>query len=265
MILPKRQPDAHKGTFGTLAIFGGQINDQKVMLGSAVFVAKAALRTGVGLINFVADRQVLEDLIALVPQATGIIENNFQSQSSSWKAIVIGPGLGTNRVAALGEVLRLKFPTVIDADGLNILSENPDLLNDLHEDCVLTPHPKEYERLNSKIGARNPEDFAQKLGCTLVFKDNETIITNGHQKQIIEGNNPILATGGTGDVLAGLIGGLLTQYAPKEISIYECAKLAVEIHSKAADKWRDEHGSGGLIIDELIENIPTVMDELRSS
>lgn len=265
MILPIRQLDAHKGTFGTLAIFGGQINDQKVMLGSAAFVAKAAIRTGVGLVNFVARKKVLEDLIALVPQATGIIEDNFSLNSSSWKAIVIGPGLGTDKAELMKQVLKMKIPIVIDADGLNILSENPEFLNDLSEDCVLTPHPKEYERLNYRVNAKTPREFAEKTGCTLVLKGSETVITNSKDTQTSQGNNPALATGGSGDVLAGLIGGLLTQYAPDKISVFECAKLAVEIHVKAADRWREDHGSGGLIIDELIEYIPSVMDELRSS
>lgn len=265
MMLPQRHEDAHKGTFGTLAIFGGQISDQKVMLGSAAFVAKAAIRTGVGLINFVASKEVLEDLIVLVPQATGVIEDNFSSISSSWKAVVIGPGLGTNNPELLNDVLALKIPTVIDADGLNILAENPDFLTNLHESCVLTPHQKEYERLNEPVKAKTPEEFAEKTGCILVLKSSETIITNGQEKYSIQGHNPVLATGGTGDVLAGIIGGLIAQYAANEIPIYECAKLAVEIHAKAADKWRSEHGSGGLIVDELIEYIPAVMDELRSN
>lgn len=265
MILPIRQSHAHKGTFGTLAIFGGQINDQKIMLGSAAFVAKAAIRTGVGLVNFVASKKVLEDLIVLVPQATGVIEDNFSLNSSSWKAVVFGPGLGTDKVKLMKQVLEMKIPIVIDADGLNILSENPDLLNNLSGDYVLTPHPKEYERLNSQLGAKNPEEFAQKTGCILVLKGSETIITDGKEKQIVRGNNPALATGGTGDVLAGIIGGLLTQYAPNVISVYDCARLGVEIHAKAADRWRTEHGSGGLMIDELIAYVPEIMDDLGSS
>ncbi|MBW3568554.1 NAD(P)H-hydrate dehydratase [Candidatus Parcubacteria bacterium] len=262
--LPPRPAKGHKGTFGSLAVVGGQINDDKIMLGSAAFAAKAGIRSGVGLVYFAAARAVLNQLIQMVPQAIGVnLDQLGKSVKSS--ALVIGPGLGVSQatVELMGKVLPLGRPTVVDADGLNTLAQQPDLLDLIHKHCVLTPHPKEFERLAKAAAVKTADELAGKLGCCVVLKGDKTLVTDGQKSWLNNTANPALATGGTGDVLAGLIGGLLAQYAPKRLSVFECACLGVQIHSEAGLAWKAKHGSGGLLIDELINLIPNIMDRLR--
>ncbi len=266
--LPSRQADGHKGTFGTVAIFGGDISADEVMLGGPAFAAEAALRTGAGLVAFVGKREVLVELIKLVPQAVGIISSgNFEDSSKKWTSVVIGPGLGVNNqnIKLINSLLSLKLPTVIDADGLNTLAENPNISNSIHKGCVLTPHAKEFERLAKAFVVKDADELAKKLGCVVVLKDSITYVSDSTKKWSNKLKNPALATGGTGDILAGLIGGLLAQYAPKTLSVFDCARLAVEIHAEAGKEWKNQHGSGGLIIEELLALIPKVMEKMRRS
>lgn len=262
--LPPRPAEGHKGTFGSLAVVGGQINDDKVMLGSAAFVAKAGIRSGTGLVYFVAEKDVLVQLIRMVPQAIGMNLDQL-GKSIKCSALVIGPGSGVSQstVQSMEKVLQLGQPTVIDADGLNTLARQPDLLNLVHECCVLTPHPKEFERLAKAADVKTAEQLAKKLGCCVVLKGHQTSVTDGQKSWVNASANPALAAGGTGDVLAGLIGGLLAQYTPKRLSVFESACLGVQIHSEAGLDWKASHGSGGLIIDELIDLIPETIDRLR--
>lgn len=258
--LPARPIDSHKGTFGSLAVVGGQINDDSVMLGSAVFAAKAAIRSGVGLVYFVGKKDVLVELVKMVPQAVG---QNIESVKNC-SAVVVGPGLGQSALSQdyLKKVLSLELPTVIDADGLNILAKDSELFGLVHEKCVLTPHPGEFAWLSEIAKIKTVNELAKKAGCHVVLKGHHTSVTDGRQKWTSKIPNSALATGGTGDVLAGLIGGLLAQYYPR-MSAFECASLGVKIHSKAGLAWKNRHGEQGLIIDELIDLIPKTVDSLR--
>lgn len=263
--LPARLETGHKGTFGKVAIAGGSIGGQKIMLGSPAFAAKSAIRSGAGMVVFIGDENLLTRLIGLVPQAVGIVYVNNFTAGNAWESIVIGPGLGINKdnIELISKLLSLKLPTVIDADGLNTISEYPELAKALHKFCVLTPHPKEFERIAKAMSVDTVQQMTQKLGCTVILKGYNTQVADGDRHWFQEVKNPVLATAGTGDVLAGLIGGLMAQYCPGQLSVFDCARLGVEIHTKAAEKWRQAHGSGGLMIDELLELIPHTMDELR--
>lgn len=257
--LPNRPADGHKGTFGSLAVVGGQISQDMVMLGSPVFAAKAAIRCGVGLVYFIGQKDVLVELVKMVPQAVGKSLDDVKSD-----AVVAGPGLGQSdeSVDAIKKVLSLKIPTVIDADGLNILASQPKLLEAVHDKCVLTPHPGEFERLAKSAWVKTARELANKLGCCVVLKGHETTLSDGQKTWVNKVSNPALATGGTGDVLAGLIGGLLAQHVPK-LSIFDCACLGVQIHYQAGQTWSKQKGSSGLYIDELIDLIPETMSSLR--
>lgn len=258
--LPARSATGHKGTFGSLAIIGGQINDDRVMLGSAVFAAKAAIRSGVGLVYFVGQKELLVELIKMVPQAVGQKLDDVKAD-----AAVVGPGLGQSEasISMLEKVLALDLPTVIDADGLNILAKKPGLGSHLNNKCLLTPHPGEFERLAKTFDIKTAGELARKLGCGVVLKDHETAVSDGQKTWTNSSANPALATGGTGDVLSGLIGGLLAQHFPK-LSVYDSACLGVQIHSQAGLAWKQKHGSGGLIIEELIDLIPETMEKPRA-
>lgn len=252
--LPNRPKEGHKGTFGTLAVFGGHTTGDSVMLGSAYFVARSAIKAGVGLVEFVSDKDTLKELIKMLPQAIGHTYSDFNKHSDKWTTVVIGPGLSGDSadLDILRKVLKLKLPTVIDGEGLNLISRNPDLLSLIHSHCVLTPHPKEFERLASASNEFSPDKFAERYKCTLVLKDAKTNIYRGADHWEKEVNNPVLATGGTGDVLAGYIGGLIAQ-KNSGLDVYESAKLAVEINSKAADEYKSKHSDRGLEIDQLID------------
>lgn len=258
--LPSRPPDGHKGTFGRVGVIGGQINDESVMLGGAVFAAKAAIRSGAGAVEFIAQKEVLVELIKIFPQATGAAIDHIAKCSS----IIIGPGLGISHLnkTLLRRALLTKLPCVIDADGLNILSNNPELLSLIHNNCVLTPHPKEYERLIKAAKVGTSQELVRGLNCTVVLKSSETRVMYGREKWVSNIKNPALATGGTGDVLAGIIGGLLAQYY-RGFTPFDCAKWGVQVHAKAGLYWSKSRGSGGLFIEELIDIIPTAMEKLR--
>lgn len=263
--LPKRPANGHKGTFGTVLVFGGSMTASKVMLGGPALSANAAIRSGVGMAIFLGDKEILKSLIEMVPQTVGISLNYGATDSEKWDSIVIGPGLGINEanVNVIEKLLSLKLPTVIDADGLNTVSAYPKLLKQIHDRCVLTPHPKEFERLAAVIDVETPEQMAAKLGCAVIYKSSKVKIAASESIWEKEYDNPVLATGGTGDVLSGLIGGLLAQYYP-ELSVFECAKFGVQIHETAALKWKNTHGSGGLILDELLELVPQTMESMRA-
>lgn len=263
--MPYRPKEGHKGTFGTVAIIGGSISGPRVMLGGPALAAKAAIRSGAGLVVFIGEKQLLAHLIEMVPQTIGLTPNKELSDSKKWQSIVIGPGLGINKdnIKLINKLLMLKLPTVIDADGLNALAEHTEIAGNIHDKCVLTPHVKEFERLGRAFQAKDAAELAKKLECCVVLKSHKTYITDGKKGWTKEVKNPALATGGTGDVLAGLIGGLMAQYCSDQLPVFDCARLGVEIHAKAAEKWREAHGSGGLIIDELLELVPSVMDTLR--
>ena len=254
--LPKRSKTGHKGTFGTVAVFAGHVSDESVMLGSAVFAAKSALKSGVGLIDFFADKHTLIELVKMLPQAVGHTYKSFNEQSAKWSSIVVGPGWESSdeNIDMLEAILKLKKPVILDGEALNILAANPDILKLLHPQCVLTPHVKEFERLAEGSDVSDPQVFARKFGCVLVLKSSTTKVFDKVRTWEFNGNNPVLATGGTGDVLAGLIAGYAAQYCPKT-DLFICAKTAVETHAEAAERYSRQRGDKGLIIDELIDLI----------
>lgn len=265
--LPERLETGHKGTFGKVAIAGGSIGGGKVMLGSAAFAAKAAIRSGAGMVVFVGKEELIMHLVELVPQAVGVVYDTDIKSGNAWESIVIGPGMGMSEdnIGLISKLLSLKLPTVVDADGLNMIAEYPELARAVHKFCVLTPHPKEFERLAEALSINSMQELTDKLGCTVIVKSYNTQIADGDRHWYKEVRNPVLATAGTGDVLAGLIGGLMAQHCPKQLSVFDCARLGVEIHSRAAEKWREAHGSAGLILDELLELIPPTMEEFRKN
>lgn len=262
--LPARPAAGHKGTFGSLAVIGGQINQDSVMLGSAAFAAKAAIRSGVGLVYFAGEKDVLVELVKMVPQAVG----RALSEVKNCSAVVIGPGLGQSEISAsiLKDVLNLNLPTVVDADGLNILAKDSEVLSSVHAKCILTPHPGEFQRLAKAARVKTAEELAAKLGCCVVLKNDKTSVIDFEQSWLSKtAANSALATGGTGDVLAGLIGGLLAQFAVEQLSLFDCARLGVQIHAQAGLAWSGKRGSSGLFINELIDFIPEVVDSLRAN
>lgn len=301
-MLPPRDPRGHKGTFGTVAVVAGCAHDDRRMLGAGALAATAALRAGAGLARLVMPAPVLDAGLTLCPSATGvpipvdaagrIIPHEaaavLDGQARAGACLVIGPGLGAGegvRAATLRAVMQEDVPVVVDADAINALAEVPELARDVKAAAVLTPHPGEYHRLARSVGitlsgidpASRPaaaESLAQRLGCVVVLKGSGTVVSDGQRTWVNTSGSAALATAGTGDVLSGLIAGLIAQFvtphgAPRgpgrPLTLYDAARVGVLAHGLAAERWVAERGaSAGLMALELADAIPGVLEGLRA-
>jgi NAD(P)H-hydrate epimerase len=169
---------------------------------------------------------------------------------------------------------------VIDADALNALASVAEIHRDFRAPAVLTPHPGEYARLALAFGidadlvhpvdaatrSRAAESLAQRLGCVVVLKGAGTVVSDGLNTWTNTTGNPALATAGTGDVLTGVIGGLIAQFGSTHggpLSLYDCARLGVYAHGLAADRWRDAHADASLLAEDLLRELPDAVASLR--
>ncbi len=304
--IPIRPEHGHKGTFGTVCVVGGRADDQRVMVGGPAFAALGALRSGCGLAVLAVPTPVMAAALVVAPSATGLAlpvdEEGATKPSdaaqlldrhmSEFKCVAIGPGLGTG-VHAQQVVIRMiaqdAVPLVIDADALNCLAMLPDFHRDLRAQAVLTPHPGEYKRIADALGIKgdpiNPgtreaaaQELARRLGCVVVLKGHRTVTSDGLQTLVNLTGNAALATGGTGDVLTGVIAGFVAQYFKPTIAVgarkvsaqdqgglnlVDCAALAVQVHGLAADRWAERHGNAGMLATDLLNEIPAALHEMR--
>ncbi|HIP48631.1 MAG TPA: NAD(P)H-hydrate dehydratase [Lutibacter sp.] len=230
---------SHKGSFGHALIIGGSFGK----IGATVLATKAALKIGSGLVTAYIPKCGYTILQTAIPEVMVEVDSADQLEFFNFKvkptAIGVGVGMGTSdkTAKAFGKFLKENTtPLVIDADALNILSKNKEFLNYLPKDTILTPHPKELERL---IGNwKNDYDklekialFSKKYNCIVVLKGANTVVVKKDQFYFNASGNPALATAGTGDVLTGLITGLLAQsYTPLQASLF-----GVFIHGRTAD------------------------------
>lgn len=257
-LLKKRDKVSHKGTYGRVSLIGGSYT----MSGAIILSANGALRTGSGLVNCVIPRCILDRVAGAVYEATYTPLNHDSGTINLTKkdihlileksdAVAIGVGLGykAELIDAIEEILaKSKVPVVIDADGLNILSSNINILKKEREcDVVLTPHPLEMSRLtgldveyinnNREEVARN---FSKDYNCTLLLKGHETVVASGDKIYINNTGNPGMATGGSGDVLTGMIVSLLGQ----GYSAFDSAVLGATLHGLAGDAAYEVYGYG---------------------
>jgi NAD(P)H-hydrate epimerase len=259
--LPKRAADAHKGDFGKVVIVAGS----KGMLGAAVLCARAAARSGAGLVRVGLPESLLSLLPLSVPEATTFVRTNkvLQEQVADADAIVIGPGLTTDAISRQLVKLVLKHsrvPVVVDADALNVLAP-------IHESVsaaplVLTPHPGEAARLLGTTTQRVQADRMQAIRelcerseVTVVLKGNGTLVADGERYYRNPTGNPGMAGGGSGDVLAGLLGALLA----RGLTPFEAASLGANIHGKAGDLACAARGENGMVASDIIDAIAEVM------
>lgn len=273
----ERDRDAHKGDFGHLMVIAGSLGKA----GAAVMAAQGALRTGAGLVSVAApmglipviQQQVMEAMcIPAGESVDGTLgmgsENELLKASGGMTACAIGPGLTTHyeTVQVIKNLVqRMSLPLVIDADGVNALAGSADLLKKAKAPVVMTPHPGEMARLlgvstdevqKDRIGIAS--DFAAKFGVTVALKGAGTVIATPRGEVFINTTgNPGMASGGTGDVLTGMIGGLLAQgYGPTE-----AACLAVYLHGLAGDLAAEEKGEAGMTAGDVIGKIPEAMKQ----
>ena len=266
-ILPKRNASAHKGDFGKILIIGGK----EGMQGAPLLAGRAALRTGAGMVYVLANNTEQHNGINYCPE---ILWQNFvgtkQLKELLEKAtvIVLGPGLGQDKNSKLlfDEVMQSNLPIILDADGLNILSEKFNNKFKIRKNLILTPHPKEAARLLQVDVATIEADrflaatqLAQKFKATVVLKGAGTIITTYQDNQndqdkkeknlfyLCDLGNPGMATAGMGDVLTGVIAALVAQH----LSVEDAAKLGVFVHAIAADFAAKENGAVGMVASDL--------------
>ncbi|MBV1871921.1 MAG: NAD(P)H-hydrate dehydratase [Gammaproteobacteria bacterium] len=252
--LPARLPAAHKGSCGHVLVIGGA----KGMGGAAVMAAMAATRVGAGLVSIASPSetialQALNQPELMCQKVKDQAELDVLIQRAT--ALVIGPGLGQSEWSLLALKLALDSgkPCVVDADALNLLSETSALK--VHSLCVLTPHPKEASRLvHSSTDAVQKDRFkavkimTKTLGATVILKGSGTLISDGENISLLSAGGPAMASGGMGDVLSGVIGGLMAQGCD---TLY-AAQLGASLHASAADKLAENKGVRGMLATDLI-------------
>lgn len=251
-IVQPRNEFSHKGDYGHACMIAGSYG----MMGAAVLAARACLRSGVGKLTCLVPEVGYTIMQTSVPEAMCQVDDGTNKELDQYDVIGIGPGIGRQRAGLLRSVLaQFQRPMVIDADALNILSEDRSLLKKVPAGSVLTPHPKEFERLFGKTG----NDFerlqlalqeAAEWGIYIVLKGRYTFIATPDGKGYFNSTgNPGMATGGTGDVLTGIITGLLAQrYSP-----LQAALAGVYLHGLAGDLAAALTSQPSLIASDLIE------------
>lgn len=309
--LPARPRDGHKGTFGTVAVVGGSAGSG-MMLGAPTLAGRGALRSGCGLCKLVVPDPILGHVLAMLPSATGIglavdeagdlvpheaaaTLDRVLGDLAKGGSVVMGPGLGKGAgvdAAVLRMIQQRIVPVVVDADALNAMAGIPEVWRDFHAPAVLTPHPGEFKRLAEAMKitldpvskATRPSaaaSLAQRLGCVVVLKGEGTIVSDGVRTWRCERGHPCMATGGTGDVLGGVIAGLLAQHFDSTrmlaaaklasrspelaakvgsgLTPYDLARIAVEAHGRAGEMWAAANGEAGMLAAELADLIPKAM------
>ncbi|HKK81939.1 MAG TPA: NAD(P)H-hydrate dehydratase [Prolixibacteraceae bacterium] len=257
----QRAKFSHKGTFGHALLIAGAYGK----IGAAVLGAKSCLRSGAGLLTVHVPHTGIAVLQTAVPEAmTSIDESDLMFTSAqnieNFTAIGAGPGIGkkTNTVRGLKELFKnADVPMVLDADALNIIAGNEDMLKLVPPNSVFTPHPKEFERLAGQVENGYQRmikaiEYAQKNNIVLVVKGAHTMVVNptGDVWWNTTGN-PGMATAGSGDTLTGIILGLLAQgYAT-----FDAARLGVYIHGLAGDIAGAQRGYEALIASDITENL----------
>jgi NAD(P)H-hydrate epimerase len=275
-LLPPRPFGSHKGTFGHLLVLAGS----EGKTGAAAMAAEAGLRAGAGLVtlglpaslNDIMEGKLTEAMTLPLPEAVGSRALGAAAQKLIMDfldgkfTLALGPGIGTHPETRklVGRLVHdLGCPMVIDADGVNNLAGHTDSLAGAAGPRILTPHPGEMARLvgvsTSAVQARRLDlarETAARLGVTLVLKGAQTVVAVPDGRASLNSTgNPALASGGTGDVLTGLIGGFLAQ----GLTPWDAARLGVYLHGLAADYFVGQCGPRGMIAGDLLTVMPPML------
>ena len=277
--LPARPRDGHKGTFGTVVVLAGS----QGFTGAAYLASMGAARSGAGIVRLLVAQSIYpilaekctEVIVGPVPEISpGVVGHASLSGIlrgfAGADAGAIGPGLGrdaSTRRLLEDLVPRVAAPLVLDADALNLLSEHRAILPRLPPQIVLTPHPAEFARLSGLETPAVQQDrrgiasrFAKVWNKVVVLKGAGTVIAAPDGRVTLNAiATPALASGGTGDVLAGLIAGLMGQKLPP----FEAAVTGVHLHSLAGMDLEASMGQAGVLASDLLPQLPRVMERLR--
>ncbi len=276
-MLPHRRLDSHKGSHGHLLVVAGSLGKS----GAGILASQAALRAGAGLVTWALPRclapamashltevmtlPVAETMAGSIAEAAGPTLWQFLHRAN---ALVLGPGLGTQpeTVTCVHTLLRQsRVPIVLDADGLNCLVDHLDVLQSCAVPAILTPHPGEIARLlgtdTATVQGQRLDiarDFARRYNIYVVLKGAYTVIyAPDGRRWVNPTGNPAMATAGTGDVLAGVIGALLCQ----GLEPLQAAQCGVYLHGLAGDRVRDRLGYHGLIASDVLEELPYAIQD----
>lgn len=271
--LPARHNESHKGNYGRVILVGGSVG----MCGAIGLSGMATLRSGAGLVTIATSSSAQRIVATYHPcyMTTALPEDEqgrisiraisrLRELAESATLVAIGPGLGRSEelVQVTTTLLReLTCPVVVDADAINAVSQSLEALHDGVAPRVVTPHPGEFQRLmgNSFHSRDEMEDaahvFAREHEIVIVLKGHRTFVTDGEQAYRNQTGNPGMATAGAGDVLTGVLSGLIAQ----GMSTWDAAVLSVYLHGLAGDLAVEELGEASLIASDLIDYLPAAL------
>ncbi|MCX7796710.1 MAG: NAD(P)H-hydrate dehydratase [bacterium] len=264
LILPSREPDSHKGTYGRVGIIAGSSNYP----GASILVTKGALASGAGLVTLFVTPDMYQMLHSIDPEVILYPRENWTDLLPDLSSLILGPGIGKRDASYIGNILSMsKVPVVLDADGLNSIVGSVDILKSSNAPTIITPHPGEMARLIGKettfVQNNRLEvavNFSREYGVVTVLKGARTIVSSPEGITYINPTgNPSMATGGMGDVLSGLIGG----FVARGLSPLYASILGVYIHGLAGDKLgkRQER----VLAQEVASEIPILLRSMMDN
>lgn len=262
--MPVRKQESNKGTFGKVLNIAGCEN----YVGAAYLSTVSVLKVGAGFCALASTKDVINSVSALLPEAVYISREEGLRNIKQYTTFLIGCGMGQKRASAsifkrfLNKLQKETMPVVIDADGLNILSKTNIKLS---RNTIITPHPLEAARL-LRIGIEEvledmegkAKELSKKYNCVAVLKTHRTIICDGETVYINQHGNSALAKAGSGDVLAGIVAGLLAQ----GMTPFEAAKLGVYLHSRAGELASENLSEYSVLASDLPQYLPLAIKEL---
>ena len=262
--MPTREQNSNKGTFGKVLNFAGCKN----YIGASYLSTVSTLKVGAGFVALASEKEVIHSVSTLLPEAVYLSREEGLRNVKQFSVFLIGCGLGVKYASIkffkniLKQLQKETSPVVIDADGLNILAKHP---IKLPQNSIITPHPLEAARLlgvslqdvlnNLESSAK---ELAEKYDCVAVLKTHRTIICDKEKLFINQHGNSALAKAGSGDVLSGIIAGLLAQKMPT----FEAAKLGVYLHSRAGEIASQELSEYSVLASDLPKYLHLAIKEL---
>lgn len=264
--LPERPKDANKGTFGKVLVIAGSENYP----GAAYLACAACYRVGAGLVTLATDETTKIIVSRKLPEVTFLSRGEVFDKLPEYDVLLLGPGLGLEEqtIKFIKQLLLKKLPkTVIDGDGLNILSKLKKWWKTLQADAILTPHLGEMSRLTELTVDQVQTDriivakrFAKMWNEIVVLKGSNTVVVSpAGEVKLAPFANPALATAGTGDVLSGTVAGFLAQ----GLETFEAACVGAYIHGLAGERVKEKLGEAGALASDLLPALPQVLKQLK--
>ncbi|HEY2625541.1 MAG TPA: NAD(P)H-hydrate dehydratase, partial [Candidatus Udaeobacter sp.] len=265
-LLPRRKFSAYKNQFGRIGVIAGS----KGFIGAAFMTSQGALRAGAGLVEVFVPDEIYSIVAASAPQESMVkpvhsYQGLLDEKIDIW---ALGPGLGKSHATEIMQLIEhAKQPMVVDADGLNVLSENIDILKQCHGPRLLTPHPAEMKRLfdSGKMSrAETARNFCEQYPVALLLKGSRTIVCErGRPLSYNSTGNPGMASGGMGDVLTGVCAGLVGQ----GLSLYDAARVGAWVCGRAAEVsiFQSDQSEESLLSRDVLNHLGNAFNELHNS